>query len=142
MLPDAFGINQDRVVLAREPAPRDAAGAILPDELVQEIRGTEDGIELHLDVMRGAPVQMQVERGMIGHDAMNLDQSRMQERQERLQAAAPAIIERFLMARAAPDFARREGRIKIDQVAKFPGHFCEEREVIRLNGDVRESAWD
>src|SRR5262249_33313981 len=101
----ATPVPEDRVVLAAEGAPALPADRVAPDDLVHERGGAEDPIELHLDRVHGAPVEVHEERAGRGEHATELLQAGAHPGDERFGAAQVLITPRparLPRPRAAP----------------------------------------
>lgn len=142
-----LGVHENRIVLAAEPARGDAAGAIVPDDLVQEVLRSKQVVQHQSEMMHGAPIGMQVKRAVFGEQSSALFKPRLHESEVAAQAVGPAVVVTGLArvrcrrlavllsrgmatGRRPARLVREEGRVKVNEIAAAIGQSLHDGEVL------------
>jgi len=95
-------VDEDRVVLGRPAPARLGTVVVGPYDLVEEAVAAEEAVEVDLDVMALARVEMDVERPVIGEQPAGVAQARRQEADVVLEGVLVGQRADLLRAIAAP----------------------------------------
>ncbi len=142
-MPISYGVKQHHIMIPGESL-RNSFGTsapIVPDDLVLKILVSKDLIHLDLDVVRGVPVAVDVDRAAGLEQALHLVETGVEPDQVAVEAALPDVGERALLVLVSPDHVvdavREERRVDVDEVDALRGQRAHHMQVVAPDQAVR-----